>query len=254
MELLATMISYIVTFALGFVFCKLLPDLKFRFHAFVKVKLMSNPQPLYFAFKEELLGKIKNVKSKFPEHQKTNSIRILEVGVGIGTNFKFYPDGCHLVVVDPNPHWEQYYNSNRSKFPQIKSQDIIVAYGEDMYMVPDESVDVVVITKVMCSVRNIKKMLQQVRRVLVTGGKLFFIEHIREWDAKNHGYRLFLQDFLSLLRIWPNMFSGCELNRETLKDVEAAGFSSVEAEKKHAPITHPIFQISGSQVVGIATK
>lgn len=50
-----------------------------------------------------------------------------------GTNFKFYPQGCHLVVVDPNPHFKSYYNKKRDQFPQIKSEEIIVSKGKERF-------------------------------------------------------------------------------------------------------------------------
>lgn len=34
-----------------------------------------------------------------------------------------------MVVVDPNPHFEKFYNNNRAKFPHIKSEEFIVAPG-----------------------------------------------------------------------------------------------------------------------------
>lgn len=210
--------------------------------------------PSFVAFKKKAFADIVKVKSKLPEMQKLGSVKILELGVGTGTNFQFYPQECHLVVVDPNPHFAKYYNENRSKFPQIKSEEIIVSTGEEMNMVADESVDVVVISLVLCSVGDTKQILKQVLRVLVPGGKFFFIEHIREWDSEKHRGRQICQDLLTMTWVWPTLFDGCELNRETLKHIEAAGFSDVKAQKLYAPIDHPLFKIVNSQLLGYATK
>merc|ERR1711915_1048035 len=116
------------------------------------------------AFKEEALKDLRTLKTLIPELQDTGSCRILEVGVGTGTNFQFYPDGTELTVVDPNPHFKSYYNNNREKFPNIKSEEIIIGYGENMDLIPDDSVDAVVITLVLCSVQDTAKVLQHVRR------------------------------------------------------------------------------------------
>ena len=47
-----------------------------------------------------------------------------------GSNFQYFPDGCHLTVVDPNPNFRSYYNENRAKYPQIKSEEINVCGGK----------------------------------------------------------------------------------------------------------------------------
>jgi ubiquinone/menaquinone biosynthesis C-methylase UbiE len=43
----------------------------------------------------------------------------------------------------------------------------IVGFAEDMKDVPDNSVDIVVSTMVLCSVRNIERALKEIQRVLV---------------------------------------------------------------------------------------
>ena len=43
----------------------------------------------------------------------------------------------------------------------------MIMTGEEMNMVEDNSMDVVVITLVLCSVNDVKKVLEQTKRVLV---------------------------------------------------------------------------------------
>ncbi|KAF2367839.1 S-adenosyl-L-methionine-dependent methyltransferase [Trinorchestia longiramus] len=243
--------SIIISFILGYTFCKWLPDLKHRAFAALMAHFSKTVDPVFAKFKKEVFDDLLKEKPKRPS---ASTLRILEVGVGTGTNFKFYPDGCHLVVVDPNPHFERYYNTNKVKFPNIRSEEFIVTTGETMDMVPDASVDVVVMTLVMCSVKDTKKVLQQVLRVLAPGGKLYFLEHVREWDTENHGMKQRFQDLFTYLGIWPFLFDGCELNRETFKAIESAGFSQVDGKRVRFPEKHPIFQIIDSQMLGTATK
>jgi len=241
------MLYYIIWFFLGFVFHKFLPDLKHRWFAWFNNRANMGMDAPMRKFKEDALKDVKNIRSRFSEP------RILEIGVGTGTNFQWYPDGCHLTVIDPNPHFKSYYDNNRSKFPNIKTEEIIFGFGEDMDMVKDESMDAVVITLVLCSVRDVRKVLEQAKRVLVPGGKFFFIEHVRDWDP-SHSSKQRAQDLLTGTGVWPTLFDGCMLNRQTSYDINDAGFSEVQIEKKYAPMNSLPFSLVNPMVVGVATK
>merc|ERR1719431_658095 len=115
-------------------------------------------------------------------------------------------------------------------------------------MVEDSSVDAVVITLVLCSVKDVKKVIQQAKRILVKGGKLYFMEHVRDWD-NSHKMRQFLQDFLTITGIWPLLLDGCILNRYIHHDINEAGFSEVQLEKKYAPLDDPVFSLVSSMIV-----
>jgi len=121
-----------------------------------------------------------------------------------------------------------------------------------MDMVADESADVVVITLVLCSVQDAEKVLQQAKRILVPGGKLFFLEHVKEFDD-DQGFRKMWQEVLTKTGIWPFFFDGCELNRKSYDAINNAGFSEVMLEKKHAP-SKELFYFFCSLAVGVATK
>ncbi|XP_064095563.1 thiol S-methyltransferase TMT1A-like [Macrobrachium nipponense] len=204
--------------------------------------------------KKDVFATLGFVVSHDPELRKTGGLKILEIGVGTGTNFAHYPDGTLLTVVDPNPHFKKYYEANRKKFPNIQAEDIIVSTGEDMNMVPDNSVDVVVVTQVFCSVGDTEKILRQILRVLVPGGKFYFYEHIHEFDVANHAFRRRLQSLLTFMGVWPFLFDNCHLNRDILKAVEATGFSKVEAQRFYAPINHLLLQIMRPSLKGVAEK
>ncbi|KAB7493756.1 hypothetical protein Anas_05437 [Armadillidium nasatum] len=75
-------------------------------------------------------------------------------------------------------------------------------------------------------------------RLVLYGGKLFYFEHILEHDDA-HWLRRILQHFLTVTGIWPLFFDGCHLNREVLRDLQAAGFSKVNGKKKHIDIGRP---------------
>ncbi|XP_071521394.1 thiol S-methyltransferase TMT1B-like, partial [Panulirus ornatus] len=225
-----------------------------EFFAWLSSKAIEMKFNEYEEFKKELFVSLAKDNYNDPELQKDNAISILEIGVGIGSNFSYYPDGCRLVVVDPNPYFAKYYNENRAKFPNIKSEAIIVSTGEDMDMVESNSVDVVVTTLVLCSVSDIVKVISQVKRVLVPGGRYFFIEHIQEWDQRKHRIRYYLQNILTWFGIWSFFFDGCCLNRNPLPVINAVGFTDVSFEKLYAPVPVAFMTIVSPHLRGIATK
>ncbi|XP_050740127.1 putative methyltransferase-like protein 7A isoform X1 [Eriocheir sinensis] len=206
------------------------------------------------AVKRVNFASLRTAASHDPELRRMNALRVLEVGVGTGTNFAYYPDGTHLVAVEPNPHFKPYYDHNRHQFPNIQSEEVIVCSVEEMDMVESSSVDVVVSTFVFCSVTNTKKVLQQILRVLVPGGRFYFYEHIAEFDTKRHATRRKAQELLSRLGIWPFIFAGCMVNRDMLEDIQQAGFSKVQAQRFCSPFEQLLFQMVKPSLMGMAQK
>ncbi|XP_068248931.1 thiol S-methyltransferase TMT1A-like [Palaemon carinicauda] len=204
--------------------------------------------------KNDLFASMQTHQSHDPELRKINAIKVLEIGVGTGMNFAHYPEGTRLTVIDPNPHFKQYYNENRKKFPNIHSEDIIQTTGEDMDMIPDNSIDVVVVTLVFCSVQDTIKILKNILRILAPGGKFYFYEHIKEFNPKKHPIRSLLQTILTKTCIWPFMLDECCLDRDMLHALENAGFSKVEAERFYVEIDHFVFQIIEPSLKGVAVK
>merc|ERR1712002_112740 len=177
--------------------------------------------------KKDLFASLGSVVSHDPELQKVGAIKILEIGVGNGMNFAHYPEGTRLTVVDPNPHFEQYYNKNKKKFSNIHSEKFLLTTGEDMDMIPDSSIDVVVVTLVFCSVQDTEKILRNILRILTPGGKFYLYEHIKEFDTENHSTRLLIQNILTTTRIWPFLLDECCLDRDMLDSLKNAGFFKV---------------------------
>lgn len=99
---------------------------------------------------------------------RDGSLRLLEIGCGTGANFQYYPYGCTVLCADPNPHFETYLRRSMDANKHLSYEAFLVASAEDMKELDDESVDVVVCTLVLCSVRDVKLVLQEVRRVLKT--------------------------------------------------------------------------------------
>lgn len=109
---------------------------------------------------------------------------------------------------------------------------------------PDESVDAVVSSLVLCTVGDLDATLREIRRVLKPGGRFVFIEHV----AAPAG--TWLRRVQRLVR-WPQgvIADGCRPDRETWRAIEAAGFSHVVTCHDRLPVP-----VVGPHIMGLAVK
>lgn len=103
------------------------------------------------------------------EHLKTVKGDVLEIGIGAGENFGYYPEGASIIGVDNNPHVEKLLKENLEKVGnRVRLKRFVVA-SADKLDVEDSSVVTVVCTLVLCSIADdqTRKVLQEVKRVLI---------------------------------------------------------------------------------------
>ncbi|ELK15249.1 Methyltransferase-like protein 7B [Pteropus alecto] len=112
--------------------------------------------------KWELFGQIEGLMGA------SAKVELLDLGCGTGASFQFYPAGCRITCLDPNPHFEKFLVKSmaENRHLQHEHERFVVAPGEDMTQLADGSMDVVVSTLVLCSVQSPRRVLQEVQRVL----------------------------------------------------------------------------------------
>jgi SAM-dependent methyltransferase len=98
--------------------------------------------------------------------------------------------------------------------------DIVEGSGESIPF-PDNSFDSVYVGLVLCSVDDVAATLTEIRRVLVPGGRLVVLEHVRGEGATGR-----FQDLVA--KPWSWLAAGCEPNRRTIDSITAAGFDTAE--------------------------
>jgi SAM-dependent methyltransferase len=143
--------------------------------------------------------------------------RLLMIGLGPGTDLKFVPPAVTSVTaVEPAPAFRRM--ASRLAARHGVAADVVEGTGESIPF-GDNSFDSVHIGLVLCSVDDVAATLGEIRRVLVPGGRLVVLEHVR-----GEGMVGRLQDLIA--RPWSWLAAGCEPNRRTIDAIVAAGFDT----------------------------
>lgn len=168
--------------------------------------------------------------------------RVVELGPGTGVTLRYLDrEGVQWIGVDPNPFMRPYLLREAERLGMAVDCRVGSAYA---LPVEDESVDAVICTLVLCSIRDQQRALGEVLRVLKPGGRFVFIEHV----AAPHGSRLrWVQRLVAPM--WRPLLDGCHPCCETGAELERAGFATVEYEEMVAPLP-----VVSPQIVGVARK
>ncbi|MEZ0362442.1 class I SAM-dependent methyltransferase [Mycobacterium sp. pUA109] len=143
--------------------------------------------------------------------------RLLLVGLGPGTDLMFLPAAVTSVAaVEPDAAMRRMARACARRHGV--AADIVAGAGESIPF-PDNSFDSVHVGLVLCSVDDVAATLQEIRRVLVPGGRLVVLEHVRGDGAMG-----WFQDRIA--RPWSWLASGCQPNRRTVDAIAAAGFDT----------------------------
>lgn len=242
----------LVVVAIGFLLCKKSRRKRVQSKLFASVfSRFSSPNlsKALYHHKTELFGPLQRMISADRKLAKSGPgcVRILEIGIGNGTNLEFYPDTCRLISVEPNPYFETYFKKNLLKFPNTNVELFIKGSAEDMSLIPSNSIDAVVSTHVLCSVSNIDQCLEEIKRILVPNGHFYYVEHVAY--SKPYCKSRQLQGLVN--PIWKLICDGCELTRDISADLRAAGFSSIG--EKNVSIDS-IYYVMRPHIFGIAVK
>lgn len=170
---------------------------------------------------------------------------VMEIGPGTGANLGYLSQGCKWIGIEPNPYMHPQLREKAASHGVEAEFRVATAEGID---VDDASVDAVLCTLVLCSVRDPQQVLNEALRVLKPGGKFYFIEHV----AAPQG--TWLRRCQRVMRpIWIGIADGCRPDRETGAAIQNAGFRSVELEGFRVPFP-PALPFVSPHVAGVAVK
>ena len=153
---------------------------------------------------------------------KNLSGSVLEVGAGTGVNNFYYPSIISkLTLTESDPNMLKILRK-RAKQRNDITVEIHRATVEKLPF-PDNSFDFVVCTFLMCSVISPQDSLSEIFRVLKSGGKYVFLEHVANAE-NNRAYKWQKR----IEPIWKFVGGNCHMTRNTAYEIDTSGFEILD--------------------------
>lgn len=144
---------------------------------------------------------------------KVEGSRILEVGVGTGGNFAYYPAEREITGFDVS---EKMLAKARKKVSGTPAAGRLILMDAQNLGFKDNTFDTVVVSLVFCSVPDPLRGLKEIKRVIKRNGKVVLLEHVLSSNF-----------FLALLMRAVNPLTraafGENFNRKTVQTVSESG-------------------------------
>lgn len=147
---------------------------------------------------------------------------VLEIGFGSGPNVALYPRSvARVLAVEPSAVARRLAERRLAAVrpgrgaPRV---DFVAADAEDLDLEPG-SVDAAVSTFTLCTVRDVRRALGELHRVLRPGGRLHFAEHGLSPDERIAAWQR------RLTPLQQRVAAGCRLDRDIGRMLTEAGFA-----------------------------
>ena len=144
---------------------------------------------------------------------KVEGTNILEVGVGTGKNFPYYPADSEITAVDFS---EKMLKRAQDKASKQKLKVHLEQMDVQNLEFKDNTFDTVVASFVFCSVPNPVYGLMEVERVCKPGGKMVLLEHVLSANR-------IVAWLMNLANPLVVRIMGANINRRTVENISKSG-------------------------------
>ena len=159
----------------------------------------------------------------------------LMVAAGTGNDFKFFPPNMHVISIDISPKMlERAARKAAAYSGTIELRKMDVCNLE----FPESSFDTIATAFTFCSVPKPVLGLRELRRVLKPDGQLIMIEHVRSAIGP-------LGIFMDIMTPLTSRV-GPSLNRDTVGNVQKAGFRLRRVENVYLDVVKIIEAVKGN--------
>jgi len=157
---------------------------------------------------------------------KVDGYHVLEVGVGTGKNFDYYPADARITAIDFSQ--EMLKQAAHKKARKNISVELNLMDAQSLSFA-DNSFDTVIGSFVFCSVPLPIKGLKELYRVCKPGGQVLLLEHVLSSKPVIAKIMNFMNPAIVAL-------VGANINRNTIKNIKACGFASVRVDERSGDI------------------
>ncbi len=153
---------------------------------------------------------------------------VFELGCGGGINHAFYDPAAITSYAGIDPHAGLLEGARAAAREKGWAADLRQGRGEAIPFA-DASFDCVVCTFTLCSVRDPRQVMAELRRILRPGGEALFLEHGRAPDAGVLRWQERIEP------VWKHLAGGCHLTRQIAIALKGAGFAVETLGQDYTP-------------------
>ena len=142
---------------------------------------------------------------------------ILEIGAGTGANFRFYPPARQAVASEISAGMLAFAKDKAVGIQLVRTDAQFLPFAANLF-------DAAFATLVFCSIPSPEAAFAELKRVVMPGGKIILLEHVRPKGLLGYAF--------DLLNIFTVALIDDHFNRNTARLAENAGLKVLEVREK----------------------
>ncbi len=148
----------------------------------------------------------------------SESDTVLEIGIGTGSSFKYYPKKTNVIGIDISPDMLNIAK-DKIKKNNIPNKSISLMDGESLCF-PDNSFSKVVAMYVVSVTQNPEKLISEMKRVCKPNGDIYIVNHFSS-ENDNPFVKVFEKALMPISKLlgWKPYFPFSDFNQYAKLDV-----------------------------------
>ncbi len=153
---------------------------------------------------------------------------VLEIGIGSGPNIPIYNEDVvkHLMAIDPS---REMWDRNVVDPEKLKFKFKFIEASAENIPAANNYFDTLVLTYTLCTIVDLNRAFEEMRRVLKPNGTLLFCEHGKAPERVVQNWQNWINP------IWHRFSGGCNINREIPTIISENGFTINGMETMYIP-------------------